>query len=419
MKYDAVILGGRIAGAATAIGLARKGLKVAVVEAAPRGANTLSTHFLWPRAMAYLRRLGVSGTFEKCPAARTRIRFSLDGVAIEGAVPAHQTAARLHAVHGESPALATETYACIRRQALDTYLIDAAAEAGADVFLQTRMESTLRQDGRIVALKCRAPGGTLSLQADVFIAADGRASPLAAAIQAPIVDYRDVCTSSCWSYFSGLPAMDVRLAKRGAAGFGAATTNDGMTMVLVWGPKHAAPTYLKATDKVFSSLVAAVDPAFADRLRTQGEREERFYRAANLASHKRASAFGNVLFAGDAACFKDQCTASGILHALRDAELAVDAIADFQAGRATLSEAQRTYAAKREADTEAYFDFACASAAMEPATADEKALVAACQRNPDLAANFLSACGDSLPLAQLAQCLDKDRHASPRHPSLS
>ena len=43
-RYDALVVGARCAGASTAMLLARSGLKVLVVDRAPRGSDTLSTH---------------------------------------------------------------------------------------------------------------------------------------------------------------------------------------------------------------------------------------------------------------------------------------------------------------------------------------------------------------------------------------
>ena len=44
--YDVIVVGGRCAGAATAMLLARGGLRVLVIEATQRGTDTLSTHAL-------------------------------------------------------------------------------------------------------------------------------------------------------------------------------------------------------------------------------------------------------------------------------------------------------------------------------------------------------------------------------------
>ena len=44
--YDVAIVGGRVAGASTALLLARAGLRVAVLERSRAGSDTLSTHAL-------------------------------------------------------------------------------------------------------------------------------------------------------------------------------------------------------------------------------------------------------------------------------------------------------------------------------------------------------------------------------------
>ncbi|HLT19562.1 MAG TPA: FAD-dependent oxidoreductase, partial [Thermomicrobiales bacterium] len=55
--YDVVIVGGRIAGAAAAINLARNGYKILLLERAGMPSDTLSTHYIWPDGTAALRRL--------------------------------------------------------------------------------------------------------------------------------------------------------------------------------------------------------------------------------------------------------------------------------------------------------------------------------------------------------------------------
>jgi 2-polyprenyl-6-methoxyphenol hydroxylase-like FAD-dependent oxidoreductase len=54
--WDAVIVGARVAGASTALLLARAGLRVLVVDRARRGSDTLSTHALMRGGVLLLRR---------------------------------------------------------------------------------------------------------------------------------------------------------------------------------------------------------------------------------------------------------------------------------------------------------------------------------------------------------------------------
>ena len=68
--WDAVVVGARVAGASTALLLARAGLRVLVVDRARRGSDTLSTHALMRGGVLQLQRWGL-----------------LDGVVATGAPP--------------------------------------------------------------------------------------------------------------------------------------------------------------------------------------------------------------------------------------------------------------------------------------------------------------------------------------------
>lgn len=57
--FDVVVVGGRVAGAATAMLLARRGARVLVVERSRRGSDTLSTHALLRPGVVQMRRWGL------------------------------------------------------------------------------------------------------------------------------------------------------------------------------------------------------------------------------------------------------------------------------------------------------------------------------------------------------------------------
>ena len=58
-RYDVVVVGARVAGSATALLLARAGLRVALVERAAYGSDTVSTHGLMRAGVLQLSRWGL------------------------------------------------------------------------------------------------------------------------------------------------------------------------------------------------------------------------------------------------------------------------------------------------------------------------------------------------------------------------
>src|SRR3954470_7426460 len=119
MTFDAIVVGARVAGSPTAMLLARQGHRVLLVDRATFPSDTLSTHLLHVPAMALLRRWGL-GDAVTGSGAPPHEGFTMDfgPFAITGAPPA---------VDG-----ARHPY-CVRRTVLDKILVDAAADAGAEV----------------------------------------------------------------------------------------------------------------------------------------------------------------------------------------------------------------------------------------------------------------------------------------------
>ncbi|HEU4349739.1 MAG TPA: FAD-dependent monooxygenase, partial [Actinoplanes sp.] len=120
--YDVVVVGARCAGAATAMLLAREGLRVLLLDRARRGSDTLSTHALMRGGALLLHRWGI-----------------LDQVVAAGTPPVRHT--RFHYGHpregGETitvtlkPVAGIEALYAPRRTLLDGLLVSAADAAGA------------------------------------------------------------------------------------------------------------------------------------------------------------------------------------------------------------------------------------------------------------------------------------------------
>ena len=117
--YDAIIVGARAAGSPTAMLLARTGHRVLLVDRAGFPSDTLSTHYIHQPGIARLRRWGLLERLveTRCPPVE-EMTFDVGPFALHAAPPASDGVA--------------EGY-CPRRTVLDALLLEAAAEAGAEV----------------------------------------------------------------------------------------------------------------------------------------------------------------------------------------------------------------------------------------------------------------------------------------------
>jgi flavin-dependent dehydrogenase len=119
-RYDVIVVGARVAGAATAMLLARQGLRVLAVDRVWFPGDTISSHQLQVPGAALLDRWGLPGKLAAAGTPPTR-RVRLDagaGLVIDGRFPSHAGVDALY-----SP----------RRTLLDSILVKAAREAGAEV----------------------------------------------------------------------------------------------------------------------------------------------------------------------------------------------------------------------------------------------------------------------------------------------
>ena len=130
--YDVVVVGGRVAGASTALLLARAGLSVALVDRGRRGSDTLSTHALMRAGVLQLARWGI-----------------LADVLAAGTPPVRHTV--FHYSDGEEvdvpirPRAGVDALYAPRRHLLDGLLLDAAERAGVRVLEATTVLG-LRRD---------------------------------------------------------------------------------------------------------------------------------------------------------------------------------------------------------------------------------------------------------------------------------
>jgi 2-polyprenyl-6-methoxyphenol hydroxylase-like FAD-dependent oxidoreductase len=364
-KYDAIVVGARCAGSPAAMLLARKGYRVLVVDRATFPSDTISTHVIQPPGVAALRRWGLLDrlTATGVPPIDT-FTFDFGPFTISGA-----------------PGTAESPFAYApRRTVLDKLLVDAAAEAGAEVREGFTVEEVLVEDGRVVGIRGHSKGGqSVTEHADVVVGADGLRSLVAETVHPEQYHEKPELLCGYYSYWSALPTNGrFETYVREARGFAAAPTNDGLTMVVGGWP--FAELAANRTDIEAHLLEAfAMAPEFAERIHA-AKRETRIVGMA-VPNYLRKPYGPGWALVGDAGYNKDFITAQGIADAFRDTELCVTALDEAFRGTRSFDEAMGAYHATRDEHVLPMFDFTTAQATLEPPPPQMQQLLGAIHGN--------------------------------------
>ncbi|MBX6312960.1 MAG: FAD-dependent monooxygenase [Isosphaeraceae bacterium] len=163
--FEVAIAGAGPAGASLALKLARRGVRIALLDAAVFPRDKLCGEFLSPEAWSVLDRLGLANEVAQSGYhAIRRVRLSTPRGRILDA--------EILRPDGR-PGLG------LSRSILDNLLVQQARKAGATVFEGCRVGGPIIRDGRVVGLRGRhAVLGAIEVEATVVIAADGRRSVL-------------------------------------------------------------------------------------------------------------------------------------------------------------------------------------------------------------------------------------------------
>jgi flavin-dependent dehydrogenase len=312
---DVIVVGARAAGAATAMLLARAGLRTIVLERGRPGADTLSTHALMKAAVVQLHRWGVldrivaAGT----PAVR-RATFDL---------PDRRLVVDVSSTHGVDALYAP------RRTVLDPLLVDAAREAGADVRYGIAVDDVVQDQGRVRGVVTRdAVGRRQVLRAPLVIGADGMRSIVAERVGARIERQGRAAGASTYGYWSGVEVDGYEWIFRPRAFAGLIPTNDGEVCVFV----GATPERIgRGGHALLRELLREVNPEVAARVESGRAPAGTRTFGGRPGFLRRAWGQGWALV-GDAGYWKDPISAHGLTDALRDAELLARAVVASEGG---------------------------------------------------------------------------------------
>ncbi|HVL99477.1 MAG TPA: NAD(P)/FAD-dependent oxidoreductase [Egibacteraceae bacterium] len=378
--YDAIVVGARCAGSPTAMLLAQHGYHVLVVDRATFPSDTVSTLVIHAPGVAALQRWGLLDAVRTtgCPPLE-RYTFDFGPVVITGTQ---------HPCDGISTAYAP------RRTVLDKILLDAAAQAGADVREGFTIEDTLVEDGAVVGIRGHGRDGRpLTERARVVIGADGRGSVVARSVGVQRYHQKPVLQLAFYTYWSGLPVDGLVTIIRGDRALAAIPTNDDLTLVLVGCPHAQVGDFRRDVE---SSYQAALNraPEFARRVRA-ATREERII-AGGVPNFFRKPFGPGWVLVGDAGYTKDPVTAQGITDAFCGAEQCVTALDDVFQGRRSFEEAMGEYQQRRDLYALPNYELTTQLATLEPPPPELQQLLGAIQGKQDAMDAFLSVIAGTL-----------------------
>ena len=374
---DAIVVGARCAGSATATALARAGRRGIAVDRASFPSDTLSTHLLFAGGVAELRALGALERVEALGPPRMR-DATVDGAGIT--------------VHGGySEQNGVDWALCVRRAGLDAALVETARAAGADVRERTKAADLVYEGGRAAGVLVAGPDGEAELRAPLVVGADGRSSGIARLLGVAEPYRQNPNQRACaFAYWRDRDAGPRGIASQWRVGSELGTAfpcDGGDVLVLLMPPVERAGEFRSDPQGEYERTLARM-PGLRERL-DGCERISKVRVATDLPSFFRRSSGPGWALPGDAGHFKDPVTAQGIRDALRYGrrlgELAAPALDDPVA----LDRALRAWEAEREEECIEAYQWTNKLARAEPMTPLEVELYRELASSPDLARGFL------------------------------
>lgn len=328
--YDAIVVGGRVAGSATALLLARLGHRVLIIDRSDPGKDTFSTHAIMRSGVLQLQRWGVLPRIldHDTPAIqRIVLGFGQQEIGFD-----FREAFGVAALYAP------------RRYILDAELLAAAVEAGAEFRQGHRMrELIFDENGRVAGVQVSVGRSRITLRSRFVVGADGMRSRVAAAVKSPAYETHPPVSAYTYGYFSGISSgsYDAYFVPGMAAGF--IPTNDGLTAVFAARPTSGGIIY----DDEFYQLAAAASPNMAAQLQTAVQVSP-FFRTLGLPGFLRVPGGPGWALVGDAGFTKDPISAHGISDAFRDAALLANALDDVLQQRESETAALNAYHSARD-----------------------------------------------------------------------
>ncbi len=324
-NYDVIVMGGGPAGSTVASILSREGRKVVLFEKEqfPRHhiGESLMTDTFWT-----FQRMGLLEKLKSSPFVR---KYSVQFANPQG--KESRPFYFFEANHHESAVTWQVT-----RAVFDQMLIEHAAEQGATVYQKTLVKQVLFDGDRAVGVEAQMPDGSREqFHAKVVIDATGQTAMLSNKFRWRQRDPK-LKKAVLYSYFKGAmrePDLNggATLVLRTQVGSNGwfwyiPLENDITSVGIVADPEYLVKGRGQDLAKIFHEEVEKCEPC---RRRVEGaERVDKIYSILDYSYRSKQNAGNGFILIGDAYGFLDPIYSSGVLLALKMAELAADAIHD-------------------------------------------------------------------------------------------
>ncbi|WP_406063599.1 NAD(P)/FAD-dependent oxidoreductase [Streptomyces sp. NBC_01077] len=370
--YDVVISGAGLAGSAAAILLARRGVRVALLErrSDPEAYKVLCTHSISANAYPVLEELGLIPALEKAGAVHNDARWYTRWGWIEPrAAP-------------DGPGL-PHAYN-IRRSIIDPMIRSHAAETpGVDLLLGHRVTGLVREAGRTVGVRASTPQGEREIRARLVVGADGKDSAVAKFAGVPAREYENT-RFAYLAHFRDLPL-------RGGIGQAwflepdmayAFPNDDGVTVLAVVPDKKRLPAFRDDLEGSFLDFVRALPEAPPI---DSAERVSKFIGTVDYPLYSRKPTAPGVALIGDAALTGDPVWGVGCGWALQSAHWLTEAAASAATGRGDLDSSLVAYARRHRRRLLGHQYLAADFAKARPFNPIERLMFSAAARDASLA----------------------------------
>jgi flavin-dependent dehydrogenase len=328
-SYDAVIVGGSLAGCAAATMLGRAGARVAVLEKSPDPAafKQICSHFIQASAVPTLERMELLEPMMEAGAIRSRFRAHVPWGWIEA--PPERAALSIN----------------LRRSKLDPMVREMAASTpGVEMMLGLSVGELLRADGKVTGVVARDRDGyEIVFEAPLTIGADGRDSTIAKISGVKVKTYPHG-RFAYGGYFDdvtlrGAPDASVWLMDPDwAAAF---PTDEGLTFVAAMPTKARLPEFKADPGAALVEYFEAVPDA--PSLRGARLDDRGVLGKIDMTNRMRVPTAPGLALIGDAALATDPLFGVGCGWAFQSAEWLADSVAPALRGEEALEKGLRRY----------------------------------------------------------------------------